>query len=52
MSGIRIAATVVYIIVCLVLVFLVFKGKGQGSTAILAAIFIVLSLVMNMSWGY
>ena len=27
MSGIRIAATVVYIIVCLVLVFLVFKGK-------------------------
>ena len=83
MSGIRIAATVVYLIVCLVLVFLVFKGKGQGadlsggitgrsndtyftthgkkhtedallerSTAILAAIFIVLSLVMNMSWGY
>ena len=31
MSGIRIAATVVYIIVCLVLVFLVFKGKGQGA---------------------
>lgn len=30
MSGIRIAATVVYIIVCLVLVFLVFKGKGSG----------------------
>ena len=30
MSGIRIAATVVYIIVCLVLVFLVFKGKGQA----------------------
>ena len=31
MSGIRIAATVVYSIVCLVLVFLVFKGKGQGA---------------------
>ena len=31
MSGIRIAATVVYIIVCLVLVFLVFKGMKQKS---------------------
>lgn len=83
MSAIRIAVTVVYIVLCLVLVFLIFKGKGQGAdlsggivgrsadtyftthgkkhtedamleraTAILAAVFIVLSLLLNMSWGY
>ena len=83
MSTIRIAVTVVYIVLCLVLVFLVFKGKGQGAdlsggivgrsadtyftthgmkhtedamlekaTAIMAAVFIVLSLIMNMGWGY
>lgn len=83
MSGIRIAATVVYIIVCLILVFLVFKGKGHGAdlsggiagrsadtyftthskkytedamlekaTAIMVAVFVVLSLLLNMSWGY
>lgn len=83
MSGIRMAVTVIYIIVCLVLVFLVFKGKGRGadlsggitgrsndtyftthgrkhtedallekSTAILAAVFIVFSLILNMGWGY
>ncbi len=83
MSGIRIAVTVIYIIVCIALVFLVFKGKGQGAdlsggiagrsndtyfstygkkhtedamleraTVIASVIFIVLSLLLNMSWGY
>lgn len=83
MSDIRIALTVVYIVVCIALVFLVFKGKGKGAdlsgsiagrgaetyfathgkkytedamlekaTAVVSAIFIVLSLLLNMSWGY
>jgi preprotein translocase subunit SecG len=83
MSGIRIAVTVIYIVVCIALVFLVFKGKGQGAdlsggiagrsvetyysthgkkhtedamleraTVIAAAIFLVLSLILNMNWGY
>ena len=83
MSAVRIAVSVVYIIVCAVLVYLVFKGKGDGAdlsggiagrsvetyftqhgkkhtedamrvrlTVIFIAIFIVMSLIMNMSWGY
>lgn len=83
MSGIRIAVTVIYIIVCIALIFLVFKGKGQGAdlsggitgrtvetyfsthgkkhtedamlekaVVVGIVIFIVLSLLLNMSWGY
>ncbi len=84
MSGIRIAATVVYIIVCAVLVYFIFKGKGEGAdlsggivsrtsnetyysvhgkrhsedarrerrTAVLVAVFLIASILLNMSWGY
>lgn len=31
MSGVRIAVTVLFIVVCAVLVFLVFQGKGEGA---------------------
>ncbi len=31
MSGIRLAATVIYIVICAVLVYFIFKGKGEGA---------------------
>ena len=84
MSGVRIALTVVFIVICAILVYLIFKSKGSGAdltggivnsratdsyysmhgrkhsedavrertAAIFTAIFIVLCLVLNMSWGY
>ncbi len=83
MSGIRIAATVIYIVVSAVLVYFIFKGKGDGAdlsggivsrqndtyfsvhgkkhtedalrervTIIGIIIFLVLSILLNMSWGY
>lgn len=84
MSGIRIAATVVFFAVCAILIFLIFKSKGSGAdltggivnsratdsyysmhgrkhsedavrertAAIFTAVFIILCLVLNMSWGY
>ena len=82
MSTVRIIVTVVYIIACAVLVYLIYKGKGQNAdlaggivssnnetyysthgkkhtedarreraTLIMTAVFIVMSIVMNMSWG-
>ena len=84
MSGIRLAATVVYIVICAVLLYFIFKGKGEGAdlsggivsrtsnetyysvhgkkhsadarrertTAILVAVFLICSVLLNMSWGY
>lgn len=83
MGGIRIALTIIFLVVCAALVFLVFKGKGEGAdlsggiagrsadtyftkhgkkhtedairekaTIIAVAIFIVLALLLNMSFGY
>ena len=82
MSAIRIAVTVVFFIVCAVLIYLIFLGKGEGAdlngtvvarnndtyfsthgrkhtedamrerlTFVFIALFIVLSLVLNMGWG-
>ena len=82
MSTVRIVFTVVYIIACAVLVYLIYKGKGQNAdlaggivasnnetyysthgkkhtedarreraTLVMTAVFIVLSIVLNMSWG-
>ena len=31
MSGLRIAITILFIVICAVLVFLVFQGKGEGA---------------------
>lgn len=83
MSTVRIVVTVVYIIVCAVLVYLIYKGKGQNAdlaggivsttnetyysthgkkytedarrerlTLIMVAAFIVMSIVLNMGWGF
>ena len=81
-STVRIVVTVVYIIACAVLVYLIYRGKGQNAdlaggivasnnetyysthgkkhtedarreraTLIMVAVFVVLSIVLNMGWG-
>ena len=83
MSTVRIVVTVVYIIACAVLVYLIYKGKGQNAdlaggivasnnetyysthgrkhtgdarreraTLVMVAVFIVMSVVLNMGWGF
>ena len=83
MSTVRIIVTVVYIIACAVLVYLIYKGKGQNAdlaggivssnnetyysthgkkhtedarreraTLALVAVFVVLSIILNMGWGF
>jgi len=82
-SGIRIAVTIIYLIVCAILGFLVFRGKGEGAdltgavstrvndtyftthgkkhtedavreraTVIFSIIFLAMSIILNMGWGY
>ena len=82
-STVRIVVTVVYIIACAVLVYLIYKGKGQNAdlaggivasnnetyysthgrkhtedarreraTLVMVAVFIVMSVVLNMGWGF
>ena len=82
MGALRIAVTIAFFIVCAVLIYLIFLGKGEGAdlngtvvarnndtyfsthgrkhtedamrerlTFVFIALFIVLSLVLNMGWG-